>query len=85
MLPNTRGRGEAAESHREDGCMTEQPNEIDVALHVVRAELEGEIEEAKPLAHYRQAEATLLLAKQVQRIADQIERWGQNGIFTRSE
>ena len=62
--------------------MTEQPNEIDVALHVVRAELEGEIEEAKPLAHYRQAEATLLLAKQVQRIADELQHIRTYGIQT---
>ena len=90
MLCYARGRGEAAKSHREDGDMTNH-NEIQIEVEYLRKhmkKMEGQTLRGTDLVSYgamEQSLATLLLAKQVQRIADQIERWGQNGIFTRSE
>ena len=75
--------------------MTEQPNEIEL----LQAEIINVAEKAQiGLEHgadpsslaqvvllATMTRSILVLAKQVQRIADQLERCGENGIFTRRE
>jgi len=87
MFPNARGRGEAEKSHREDGGMTEQPNEIVKEILDIREHLDRfrgmtlKSDELITWTELRQCYATLLLARQVQRITDVLKRWDEDGVF----